>query len=132
MLSESEIKKIEAEIEEVATAHLNARDIETALSHFTDDIFAVSNTAIFSSHDSLEADISEYYKTLEGINHASWEDIYIYVINERSATFTANFSYGFTSKDGEVTELKGVWTALFILDEGEWKIRLRHETFEQI
>ena len=69
---------------------------------------------------------------LKSVNHAAWEDIHINVISEEAATFTAKFSYGFTSIDDDVTNLRGVWTALFILDQGAWKIRLRHESFEQI
>jgi len=132
MLPTSQILKIEAEIELAATTHLNAKDIDTALSHLTDDVLAISNTTVFSSREELAADIGKYYKILKNVNYATWEDIHINVINESAATFTAKFSYGFTSIDGEITDLKGVWTALFILDKGTWKIRLRHESFEQI
>lgn len=132
MLTTSQIVQIEAEVKQAATTHLNAKDIGTALSHFTDDMLAISNTTVFSSREELAADIGEYYKILKSVNYASWEDINIHVINENAATFTAKFSYGFTSMDGEITNLKGVWTALFILDKGTWKIRLRHESFEQV
>jgi len=132
MLSASQISKIETEVEQAATAHLNAKDIDTALSHFTDDVLAVSNTTVFSSCESLAVDVSEYYKILKNVNYASWEDVHINVINESTAIFTAKFSYGFTGISGEITDLKGVWTGLFILDKGIWKIRLRHESFEQV
>jgi ketosteroid isomerase-like protein len=132
MLSTSQIEKIKTEIEWAATALLHAKDRDTALSHYTDDILAVSNTQLFPSRDSLAADIGEFYKILKKVNYASWEDVYIHVIHENAAVFTAKFSYGFTSMDEKDTDLKGVWTALFTLDKGLWKIRLRHESFEQI
>lgn len=132
MLSKSQIEKIKTAVEQAATTHLNAKDADTALSHLTDDVLAVSNTTVFSSRELLTPDIEEYYKILKKVNHASWKDIHIHVINENAATFTAIFSYGFTRMNGEITNLKGVWTALFILDKGIWKIRLRHESFEQI
>lgn len=132
MLSISQIARIQAEVEQAATKHLNTKDVDTALSHFTDDVLAVSNVKLFPSRESLAAEVGEYYKTLKKVNYASWEDIHIHVINESTATFTAKFSYGFTSTDDQITDLKGVWTALFILDEGIWRIRLRHESFEQI
>lgn len=128
----SQTMKIKAEVEQAATTHLHAKDAETALSHFTDDVLAVSNGKLFPSRESLAADIGEYYKILKKVNHASWEDVHIYVINESAATFTAKFRYSFTGMDEKTTDLEGVWTALFILDEGIWKIRLRHESFEQI
>jgi len=132
MLSTSQLKKIKAEVERAATEHLNSKDADTALNHFTDDILAVSNIDLFSSRESLYTEIGDYYKILKKINYTSWEDVHIHVINQRTATFTAKFSYGFTSMDDKITDLKGVWTALFIRDKGIWKIRLRHESFEQI
>ena len=132
MLSKSQKMRIKAEVEQAATRHLNAKDLDTALSHYTDDAYAVSNITIFPSLESLSAEVSEYYKILKKINYASWEDIHIQVLNESAATFTAKFRYGFTSNDDEITDLKGVWTALFIFAKGVWKIRLRHESFEQI
>ena len=131
MLSTNQIEKLKAEVEEAAHTHLNSRDADTALSHFTDDVLAISNTKLFFSRESLAADIGEHYKILKKVNYASWEDIHINVINECAATFTAKFIYGFTSMDDKITQLKGMWTALFILDKGIWKIRLRHESFEQ-
>jgi ketosteroid isomerase-like protein len=132
MISTSQIIKIKTEVEQAATTHLNAKDVETALSHYTDDVLAVSNFKLFPSRESLAADIGEYYKILKKVNYASWGDVHIHVINESAATFTAKFSYGFTSVNDNINDLKGVWTALFILDKGIWKIRLRHESFEQI
>ena len=132
MPTANQIIKIQAEVEQAATRHLNATDAETALSHYTDDAFAVSNTTIFSSLESLSEEVCEYYKILKKVNYASWEDVNIHVINESAASFTAKFRYGFTDKKGVKTDLRGVWTALFVRDHGDWKIRLRHESFEQI
>ncbi len=130
MLSTKQKSKIKSEVEQAATTHLNAKDLDTALNHFTVDVVAVSNTTVFSSRDALAADISKYYKTLKSVNYASWEDIHINVICDNAATFTAKFNYGFTSADDQRTDLKGVWTALFVIESGIWKIRLRHESFE--
>ena len=132
MLSSSQVSKIEAEVKQAATIHLNTKDINTALSHFTDDVFAVSNIKLFPTRETLAADINEYYKNLKKVNYAFWNDIHIHVINEITATFTAKFCYGFTSIDDQITELQGVWTALFINDKGIWRIRLRHESFVQL
>ena len=132
MLPSSQIMKLKTEIEQAAILHLNAKDIDTALRHYTDDMVAISNTTVFSSREELAAELSEFYSILKSVDHASWEDINIHVINASAATFTAKFNYGFTSKNGEQTDLRGVWTALFILDKGKWRIRLRHESFEEI
>ncbi|MGB2960052.1 MAG: nuclear transport factor 2 family protein [Bacteroidota bacterium] len=127
----SQIERIKAEVEQAATAQLHAGDARTALSRYTDDAVAVTNTEVFSSRELLGVNIGEYYRSLEKVNHASWEDIHIQVLDESAATFSARFTYGFTGNDGKTTNLKGVWTALFVLDRGSWKIRLRHESFQE-
>jgi hypothetical protein len=91
----------------------------------------VSNTELFTSRDVLAAGIREYYRKLKKVNHASWRDAHLQVISESVATFSARFDYGFTGADETVTELTGVWTALFVLEERGWKIRLLHESVEQ-
>jgi ketosteroid isomerase-like protein len=131
MLTTSQITRITAEVKQAATTHLHAKDVETALSRFADDVVAASNTELYSSRDARAVAIREYYRTLKKVNHASWKDAQIQVISESVATFTARFSYGFTSVDDTVTDLTGVWTALFVLDEEGWRIRLLHESVEQ-
>jgi ketosteroid isomerase-like protein len=121
--------RIIAEIKQAAIDHLNSKSAEEALSHFTKDIVAVSNEKLFSSYEALEKDVRDYYKILKKINYAKWDDMNILVINNDAATFTAKFNYSFTSVDDEVTNLNGIWTALFVQDSRNWKIRLRHETF---
>jgi ketosteroid isomerase-like protein len=126
-----EKNRIIAEIKQAAINHLNAKSSEESISHFTKDIVAVSNEMLFSTYDALEKDVRDYYKILKKINYAKWDDVKILVINNDAATFTAKFNYSFTSVDDEVTNLNGIWTALFVRESGNWKIRLRHETFTE-
>ena len=65
MLSANQIMKIESEVKGVATRHLNVKDINTALSHYTDDAIAISNTKVFPNREELAAEIGEYYKILK-------------------------------------------------------------------
>ena len=132
MLSENQLSKIKSEVKEAATVHLNTMDADSALSHYTEDVIAVSNDKLFPSFESLADDVKEYYKNIKELNYASWDDIHIHVINENTATFTAEFRYSFTDTDNQKTDLQGIWTALFIRDDGSWKIRLRHESFSQL
>ena len=130
MLSVNRIETIKKEVEQAAEEHLNALDSETALSHFTDDVLAVSNTDVFSSREELSIDVNRYYDSLKSVNYANWEDIHIKVLSESAATFTAKFRCGFTTSENIEVNLRGVWTALFIHAEGDWKIQLRHESFD--
>ena len=70
MLSMSHIKRIQAEVEQAATRHLNTEDLDTALGHFTDDVLAVSNVQLFISRASLAAAIGEYYRSLKTVSIA--------------------------------------------------------------
>jgi ketosteroid isomerase-like protein len=128
-LSESQIAQIKAEVHQAALDHLNTKDANTALSHFTDDIIAVSNNQLFPSFEALAEDVRAYYEILEEVNLAFWDEVHIRVINSDAAVFTSKFRYSFTSKDKTRTDLRGIWTVLFVRDSGHWKIRVRHESF---
>lgn len=132
MLTDSQIDSIKKEVERVANKHLEARDADTALGHFVEDVIAVSNVDIFPSKESLALDVRNYYACLKQVDQAGWEDIYINVVSEAAATFTAKFRYEFTTTDNSLIKLRGVWTALFVLADQVWKIKMRHESFEQI
>jgi hypothetical protein len=117
------------DIKQAATAHLHARSATEALSHYTKDVVAVSNQKIFDSYESLAEDVNNYYKILSEVINAEWKAIQIRIIDQNTATFTANFTYCFKTIENETIDLSGVWSALFINVAGEWKIRLRHESF---
>jgi ketosteroid isomerase-like protein len=132
MLSESEVARIKAEVEQAATDHLKTKDTETALSHFADDIIAVSNDKLFPSFESLAEDVRAYYEILAEVKMAAWDEIHIRVINNTAAVFTAKFRYSFTSIENTRMDLQGLWTALYVKDKNRWKIRVRHESFAEI
>jgi ketosteroid isomerase-like protein len=129
MLSESQVAQIKSDVKQAAIEHLNTKDAETALSHFADDIIAVSNDKLFPSFESLAEDVRAYYDILKEVNLAAWDEIYIRVINTNAAAFTAKFRYIFTSNDNNRMDLQGIWTALYVKDHSRWKIRVRHESF---
>lgn len=130
MSSERGQSAVEVEVRRAAAVHLQARDAATALRHFTDDVIAVSNDRLFS-HDSLASDVREFYGILKEVNDATWEDEHVRVVNDDAAVFTARFRYAFTDVDGRRTDLRGVWTALFVRQGGSWRIRVRHESFSE-
>lgn len=128
-LSESDIAQIEAEIRHAATDHLNAKDADTALGHFTKDVLAVSNMKLFPSYEELAEDVKAYYNILREVDLAVWDEMYTNVINMNAALVTAKFRYSFIDTSSVKTELIGVWTALYVRRKGSWKIRVRHESF---
>lgn len=128
-LSNNQLAQIKAEVKQAAVEHLNTKDATTAISHFTDDVIAVSNVKLFPSLEMLAEDIKAYYKILKEVNLAVWDDMHINVINSNTTLVTATFRYSFTSTDDEKTDLQGVWTALYVRSNGSWKIRVRHESF---
>jgi ketosteroid isomerase-like protein len=128
-LAESQIARIKAEVKRAATEHLNAKDAAEALSHYAEDVIAVSNDKLFASFEALAEDVRAYYNILKEVNLAVWDETHINIINNDVAVFTAEFRYGFTGTDNERTDLQGIWTALFVRSNKGWKIRMRHESF---
>ena len=121
--------RIEAEVKEAAVNHLNSKDARTALSHYTDDVIAVTNTTLYPSITELSEDINAFYDTLKEVHLAVWDEIHINVINAEATLVTATCRYSFTNTSDEKTGLKGIWTALYVCRNGTWKIRMRHESF---
>jgi len=128
-LSQSQIAQIVAEVKQAAVDHLNAKDTATALGHFTKNVVAASNTKLFPSYEALAEDVADYYDILKEVNLAAWDDMHINVINANAAVVTAAFRYSFTDTKNEKTDLQGVWTAVYVRCNGDWKILVRHESF---
>jgi hypothetical protein len=124
-----ENKEIDNQIIEAANKHLGATSAEEAISNFTEDVLAVSNEQVFSSLFELEKDINDYYSTLKHVEYAEWENIHVKVIEKNVGLFSAKFKYSFVDTEDKITKLKGVWSAVFIKINNNWKIRFRHETF---
>jgi hypothetical protein len=132
LLTKIQIKRIKSRIRRLATTHLHAKNAEEALSHFSKDVIAVSNDKLFPTFDVFAEDVIEYFKILKKVNRAAWKDVHIQVIGKNTSSFTARFRYNFTDINNEETDLAGIWTALYVLENGKWKIRLRHETFHRL
>ncbi|MFC2084696.1 hypothetical protein ACFLS9_06540 [Bacteroidota bacterium] len=131
-LTEIQIKQIKDQVKQAAYDHLHTIETNKALSHFTEDVIAISNDTLFPSYEALAEDVGAFYKILKEVNLASWDDMYINIIDVNVASVTAKFRYSFTSIDNERTDLKGIWTAIYVLRRGKWKICLKHETFIQL
>lgn len=128
-LSRSEIARIKAEVKQAAIDHLNARDAKTALSHFTEDVIAVSNTQLFPSLGVLAEDVHAYYNILKEVNLAVWDEMHTKVVNKDIAVVTGKFRYSFTDTEDQRTDLQGVWTSIYVRRDSDWKICARHESF---
>jgi ketosteroid isomerase-like protein len=131
-LSENQLTRIKAEVKKAAIDHLNSKDAVVALSHYTEDVIAVSNTRLFPSYEMLAKEVKAYYRILKEINLAVWDEMHIRVIDANSAIVTAKFRFGFTSTNNEKNDIQGIWTALYVLVNGSWKIRVRHESFASL
>lgn len=131
-LTQTQCDKIKAEVKQAAIDHLNAKDAATALSHFTENVIAVSNVKVFPTFEALAEDVKAYYNILKEVNLAVWDEMTIKVINIDAALVTARFRFSFTDTNNEKTDLQGVWTALYIRQNEDWKIEVRHESFVSI
>lgn len=120
--------EIVREVRQVAIDHINAPDAPTALSHYASEARVASLGFLYPSFDSLSADVHSFYDTIERVNIASWDKMHVDVICDEAAVVTATFHWNSTDTSGAVLDLQGAWTAVFTLQEGDWKIRILHES----
>jgi len=128
-LSESQIAQIKAEVKKAATEHLNSKDASTALSYYTKDAIIMSNGFLYSSFDSFAEEIKEFYSSLSKINLAAYDKMYVNVITGDTALFTAKFRWSSVDTNGKTIDLQGVYSALYVRQDGRWKMSFRHESF---
>ena len=128
-LSESQVFQIEAEIEKTAINHLNSKSAISALSYYTEDAKIRSNDILYSSFESFATEINEFYSNLSKIYHADYDEIHINVLAHDVAHFSAKFHWISTDTDGMKIDIKGTYSALYVLKDCQWKMSFRHESF---
>jgi hypothetical protein len=131
-LPETQASRIKAEIEKTALNHLNSKNAISALSHYTVDAKIMSNGILYSSFESFAADIKDFYSNLRSIDLAAYNDMHIKVLASDNAHLSTKFHWTSTDINGQKTEIKGTWSALFILIDGKWKMCFRHESFRPV
>ena len=128
-LSEKQIADIRTDIKETAIKHLNSESAISVLSYYTKDATIISNGIQYSSFESFAEKIKEFYSSLSKINIAAYDEMDINVITNDVVLFTANFRWSSTDTDGMTIDLQGVYSVLYIREEGRWKMSWRHESF---
>ena len=129
VMSEQQITDIKAEIEKTALSHLNSENANSALRYYTKDATVISNGILYSSFDSFAVDIKDFYSSLSKINLASYDEMDIHVITKHVALVTAKFRWSSTDNIGITTDLEGVYSALYVFEDGRWKMSWRHESY---
>ena len=129
-LTTSEINSIKNAIRKAATDHLNAPDADSALSHYKPDATIISSGMLYKTFQLFEKDTREFYNSLKEVKLAVWENIQIRVLSPELALFNASVRWTSVDKAGSVLNLNGIWSAVYCLEEGNWKILFRHESFE--
>ena len=129
-LTASEINLIKKAVRKAASDHLNAPDADTALSHYMQDTTIVSNGMLYETFELFEKDTRDFFNSMEEVKLAVWDNMRIQVFNPELALFNASVRWISVDKVGSVLNLKGIWSAIYCLEEGDWKILFRHESFE--
>jgi ketosteroid isomerase-like protein len=130
-LSDDKIEEIKKAIMQAALEHLNARDAETALRHYTSDAIVITNGHWFESSKAFEEDVRKFFRSLKEVKLAVWERIRIHVLSSQIGTFSALVRWSSVDNGGEILSLKGTWSAVYGLQNGRWRILLRHESYEE-
>jgi uncharacterized protein (TIGR02246 family) len=121
---------IEDAVKQAAWQHLKSKDAAAALSCYEPDAIVASDGFLYPSFDRFAENIREFYTALRQVELAVWDEMHVQVISGDAAVLTATFRWSSTDKAGVHTDLKGVWTAVYVRRAGCWKILARHESFE--
>jgi hypothetical protein len=114
-------------VRKAASDHLNAPNAETALRHYKLNATIISNGMMYENFELFEKDTHDFYNSLQEVKLAVWDNIQIRVFNPELALFNASVRWTSIDKPGSVLNLKGIWSAVYCLEEGGWKILFRHE-----
>lgn len=129
-LSPTQRAAIEDAVKQTAWAHLRSRNAAEALSYYEPDAIVASHGVLYPSFERFSQDVTEFYGTLDQVDVAAWDEMHVQVLSERVAVLTATVRWSSTDRSGVDTDLKGVWTAVFVKRDDCWRICTRHESFE--
>lgn len=121
---------VEEAVKQAAWQHLKSEDAASALSWYEPDAIVASHGMLYPSFDHFADDTRAFYGNLREVDVAEWDDMYVQVLSADAAVLTATVRWSSTDNAGVRTDLKGVWTAVFVQNAGCWRIRARHESFE--
>ncbi|NNG17468.1 MAG: SgcJ/EcaC family oxidoreductase [Gemmatimonadales bacterium] len=117
-------------VKRVAREHLRAKNATDALSHYEPDAIVAGNAFLYPSFEQFAEDARDFYRTLQQIDLAVWDEMHVQVLGEDAAVLTATVRWSSTDTAGVRLDLKGAWTAVFVQRDGRWRICARHESFE--
>lgn len=121
---------IEEAVKEAAWQHLKSKDAAAALSSYEADAILASDGSLYGSFEQFAEDTRTFFDTLSRIELAVWDEMHVQVLNSDAAVLTATVRWSSTDTAGVRMDLKGVWTAVYVHRDGQWKICARHESFE--
>lgn len=117
-------------VKQTACDLLAERDADAVLEYYVPSPTVVSNGFLYPSFESLASELKTFYGSLNDVRVAAWDEMSVDVVSESAAVFTGRFRWSSTDTEGELTDLGGIWTAVFVLVQNRWKILVRHESFE--
>ncbi len=121
---------IEEAVKQAAWQHLQSKDAAAAVGCYEADAIVASSGSLFGSFEQFAEDTRAFYDTLARVELAVWDEMHVQILNRDAAVLTATVRWSSTDTAGERLDLKGVWTAVYVRHDGQWKICTRHESFE--
>jgi len=116
-------------IQDAAWRHLRAPDAATALGFYEPDAVVAGDGRLYESFEAFAEDAREFYGTLREVHLAVWDEMQVEVLGENAAVLTATVRWSSTDTAGVRTDLRGVWTAVWVWGTRGWRISARHESF---
>ena len=129
-LNQTQSTAIEEAVKQSAWQHLRAESAAAALDCYVPDALVASDGSLYSSFEQFAKDARQFYDTLGQVDLAVWDEMHVQVVASDVAVLTATVRWSSTDTVGVRTDLKGVWTAVYVERGGRWRICTRHESFE--
>jgi len=129
-LDQSQWAAIEEAVKQSAWQHLKAENAAAALDCYMPGALVASDGSLYSSFEHFANDARQFYDNLGQVDLAVWDEMHVQVVASDVAVLTATVRWSSTDVVGVRTDLKGVWTAVYVERGGRWRISTRHESFE--
>jgi hypothetical protein len=129
-VSNDDLKSVRDAVMQAARDHLQAKDAPTAINHYSQAATIISNGRMFRSFAEFCQDTHSFYRSLDRVELAEWDQMDVRVLNISTAIFTGVVRWSSLDTSGNRLKLKGIWSAIYVLEDEGWKIIYRHESFE--
>lgn len=99
-------------------------DIEGIMQSFAagDEIVWANDGAVLEGRNAIEMWMRETLGPIQDWNSMEYGEAHIYILAKNAVVHSVDFDESFTLSNGDTVRVRGAWTNVFKLSDGEWKV----------